>query len=227
VPAIVPVAAAAAAAGVTFAALGGGAATLGGARPQVASSVIGLHEVGEPAQAATAENLTPRTIDDQLVRLQLTLGRIAGAAERGEAVPVALLRQVTEDTASVQRRIDSAPSTVSARTVASYAQAASQGKAILGSTKAEPGGEGALNAAQLTADQAVVTAARFLAERSGEAAVADAGDTETAFDTLPPPATATPIPTAPPPVEATPTAGDPETTPATAESAPRPDPTIE
>lgn len=214
VPAFAPVAAAAAAAAVTFAALGGGGT---GPGPEVASSVIGLHQVGEPAQPA-AENLTPRTIDEQLVRLQLSLATIAGAAGRGESVPAALLRQVTEDTASVQRQIDSAPRSVSDATVASYAQAATQGQAVLSGAKAEPGGEGALSAAQLTADQAVVTAARFLAERNAEA---------TATPALLPPATATPIPTATEAAAPTETPAPTATATAGAASAPRADPTIE
>ena len=223
IPVIAPVAAAAAAAGVTFFAMGSAAGTLGVSGPDVASSVIATQQVGEPAQAP-AENLTPRSLDEQLARLQTTFAQIAGSSARGEAVSTALLRSATEDTASVKRQIDSAPNAVSAEAVASYAQAATQGQAILGVAKAEPGGEGALSAAQVTAEQAVVTAARYFAERAAPTPTATAEPTSTA--TAEP--TETPEASATPGAAAEATAAPTDTPAAPAASAPvRPDPAIE
>jgi len=197
-PALAPIAAAAAAAAVTFIALGGPA----GAPPHVpqVASVVSLSQVGEPAREAPAENLTPRSVDEQLARLQVTLQQIASTAQRGEPVRTDLLRRVTEDAASVKQQIDRAPERVSPQVVASLQQAASQGREILSGAKPEPGGEGALSAAQLSAEQAEVSAARYLAERAEPASTPAA---------TPPPATATPTP-APAPTRtpaATPGAG--------------------
>ncbi len=185
-----PMAAAAAAAAITFTAFAGG----------------GLSGTPQLATGPTVENQTPRSLDAQLARLQTTLAEIASNTQRGVPVQTDLLRRVTEDNASVQQQIAAQPERVDPGTVAQYARAANQSRQVLQTAKPEAGAEGALSAAQVTADQGVVTAARYL-ESHGDAGTPVATETATAT----PEATETATPTSEVTATETPTADTTET----------------
>jgi hypothetical protein len=169
-PVLSPLAAAAAAAAVTFMALSG-ATTEAPAGPQTAAHLdtgdsarplLGLDQTAVPGQPGETRNLTALTVEEQVRQLQEAVALIAASKERGEPITSDLLRQVAEGAGAVKQRLETNPAGISGRTVIEYAYAAANGKAILSDASSAPGAEGALEAARLTTESGMVTAARFL-----------------------------------------------------------------
>lgn len=134
-----------------------------------------------------ATNRTSLTAGDELLRIRVALDEIAQRTARGEPVDAVLLRTITENTAAVANRIETAPQTVNKDAIASYHQAVTVGRSVLGTVRPAAGSEAALASAQQAAQDGSVAAARFLG--------ADPAATATPAATGAPTATPTPTPT--------------------------------
>jgi hypothetical protein len=118
---LVPFASAAAAAGLTIAAVLG-ATSLG----------YGPGGRGSSTGPTVAANLTRRSIQEDLYTLQSTLDAVVSAANRGEELSPALLRSITETTLSVTALIETSPQSVRNEDVISYFQTAAATNLRLG-----------------------------------------------------------------------------------------------
>ena len=136
----------------------------------IAISALGSNVPPDPLSGrgtpdAAVANLTPRTTIEELDRLAIAIADIQERAQSGQSVPAPLLRAVSEGTARVANLIEQSPERVSKETVTTYIQAAQNSQNILDtlSTKTvDQDAQGALAAAQRTARDGVVVAARFL-----------------------------------------------------------------
>lgn len=184
-----PVTSAAAAAALTFLALSGSG--LVGGDPDSTVRVPTGTPTGTPA------NQTVLSANDQVTRLQLTLGELARRANEGRPVDALLARMWTEDTASVRRQLEEAPGSMTQEEVQEYREAIESGAEVLDRVEPEEGGERALNAAQVSTRDAV-TAARAYEETPPPTLTPTATPTETPTPTATPTATPTVSPTATP-----------------------------
>ncbi|MSQ36675.1 MAG: hypothetical protein EXR63_06060 [Dehalococcoidia bacterium] len=187
--------------------------------------ILGLG-LGGPGRSPAADararlvavNRTSITAEDDLLRMRVALDEIAQRTARGETIDAVLLRTVTESTAAVANRIETAPQTVNKEAIASYHHAVTVGRAVLGTVQAAAGSEAALASAQQAAQDGHVAAARFLGAEPAATAVATATPAPT--PTATPTSTPTPRPTATPTAMPAPSAAPiptpaPTTTPAT------------
>jgi hypothetical protein len=195
----------------------------------LAAGLGGPSSSDQPASLA-ATNRTSLSADEELLRMRIALDEIAVRTSRGEPVDARLLRTVTENTAAVANRIKSAPQTVNKDAIASYHQAVTVGRAVLGTVQPAAGSEAALAAAQQAAQDGHVAAARFLgtdgaAGTPTSTATPAASATPAATPTPKPSATPTPAPTATPEATAVPLTPTPGAT-ATVTPQPSSGPTI-
>ena len=96
-------------------------------------------------------SLNDRSIVAELQRLEAGLKLLQDQAEAGQPAPGQLLRAVTESTATVANIIDSAPESVTEKTVITYLQATNTSLSVLSGVDAADGDEGALAAARRAA----------------------------------------------------------------------------
>jgi hypothetical protein len=157
----------------------------------------------QPVDNASVANLTPRSTNEELVRISLALGTIREHSERGEAVPAPLLREVAEGTARVASIIEEAPGGVDAASVQNYSKTIEDSQEVLESAQTSPDDVGALASAHLAIREGAAVALRFLEGADTAATAADGTATPGATGT--PSATPTPAPTSTPTPEPTPT----------------------
>lgn len=147
--------------------------------------------VGAPTgdgSPAAATNLTASSTDAELNRIQQALALLNARVLQGEPVDAPLLRTITESSAAVANKIDTAPASVSRAHVVTFQKALTSGNASLATAQPAAGSEDALVAAQRATQDGVVAAARYLG--------ADGTPTPSATATATPTKTATPRPTA-------------------------------
>lgn len=147
---LVPFASAAAAAGLTIAAVLG--ATQLGYGPGGAQS----------SGAAVATNLTQRSIQEDLRSLQSTLDAVVAAADRGEDLDPVLLRSIAETTLNVTALIEQSPGAVRVEDVISYYQAAATTHIKLGEIAPRVSSTPALMAAQRASEDGVFAASKAI-----------------------------------------------------------------
>lgn len=118
--------------------------------------------LGSPLEPNLSE-FQRRSIVQQIGLISRTLNEISIRTERGELVDVALLRTVTESTASVANMIQSAPAgVITVGELMAYLEMAGSGQNILSQAQAANDDGGALHAARLATQDAIVVAARHI-----------------------------------------------------------------
>ena len=147
---LVPFASAAAAAGLTIAAVLG--ATQLGYGP-------GGTQGGGPVSAT---NLTQRSIKEDLRNLQSSLDAVVAAANRGDDLDPALLRSIAETTLNVTAFIEKSPEAVRVEDVISYYQAAATTHIKLGEIAPRVSSTPALVAAQRASEDGVFAASKAI-----------------------------------------------------------------
>jgi hypothetical protein len=144
---LVPFATAAAAAGLTIAAV-------------LAATALGYGPNGDPApDSMVATNLTRRSIQDDLQVLQTTLDAVVASAHRGEELDPVLLRSIAETTLSVTALIERSPQAVRNEDVILYFQAAAATTLRLGEIAplvSSPPATSALGTARRASEDAVI-----------------------------------------------------------------------
>lgn len=147
---LVPFASAAAAAGLTIAAVLGAT--------QMGYGPAGSQGAGQ----AIATNLTQRSIQEDLRNLQSTLDAVVAAADRGEDLDPALLRSIAETTLNVTALIEKSPDAVRVEDVISYYQAAAATHIKLGEIAPRVSSTPALMAAQRASEDGVFAASKAI-----------------------------------------------------------------
>src|SRR5690606_33470995 len=107
-------------------------------------------------------NLTPRSTNQELVRISLALNTIREHSQRGETVPAPLLREVAEGAARVASMIETSPEVVDESAVSNYTKTIENSREVLESARIEPEAEGALLSANLAIREGAEIASRFL-----------------------------------------------------------------
>lgn len=147
---LVPFASAAAAAGLTIAAVLG-------------ATQLGYGPGGtQNAGPVSATNLTQRSIQEDLRNLQSSLDAVVAAANRGEDLDPALLRSIAETTLNVTALIEKSPATVRVEDVISYYQAAAATHIKLGEIAPRVSSTPALVAAQRASEDGVFAASKAI-----------------------------------------------------------------
>ncbi|MSP22327.1 MAG: hypothetical protein EXR66_04825 [Dehalococcoidia bacterium] len=153
---LVPFASAAVAAGLTIAAVLG--ATALGYGPG--------GKAGTEATAATAANLTRRSIQEDLRSLEATVDAVVAAANRGEEVNPAMLRSIANATLSVTTLIETSPESVRHEDVISFFQTTASNHIRLGEIAPRVAATHALGmalgTAQSASENAVLASSRRL-----------------------------------------------------------------
>lgn len=155
---LVPFSAAAAAAGLTIAAVLGASAF--GYGPGGGKAAVRNSEQREPVR--TAANLTQLSIKADLQNLQSSLDAVVAAAGRGEDLDPRLLRSITESSLMVTSLIENSPEQVRVEEVISYYQTAAETRIKLSEIQPMVSSTPALAAAQQASEGGVVAAARHL-----------------------------------------------------------------
>lgn len=118
--------------------------------------------LGSPLSPNLAE-FQRRSIVQQIGLISRTLNEISIRTERGELVDIELLRTVTESTASVANMIQSAPEgIITVGELMAYLEMAGSGQNILSQAQTADDNGGALHAARLATQDAIVVAARHI-----------------------------------------------------------------
>jgi hypothetical protein len=118
--------------------------------------------LGSPLAPNLAE-FQRRSIVQQIGLISRTLNEISMRTARGELVDIALLRTVTESTASVANLIQSAPDgVITVGELMAYLEMAGSGQNILSQAQTADDNGGALHAARLATQDAIVVAARHI-----------------------------------------------------------------
>jgi hypothetical protein len=170
---------------------------------------------GGSGATVTVANLTHRSSQEQLDRLNQSVQGIHAAAASGQPISSAQLHQFTENTARMAETIFREPDSVSPDAVRTFAETNQQAQAVLNSAATEPGAEDAAVAAQRAAEDGIVVSARYLG-----------GDTGTSSSAATPEPTATATPTATPTTTPTATA-TPTTTPTSTPAGTPVDPNVD
>jgi len=159
---------------------------------------VGAPTTGDGSPAA-ATNLTASSTDAELDRIQQAIVLLNARVLQGDPIDAPLLRTITESSAAVANKIDTAPASVSREHVATFQKALTSGNASLATAQPAAGSEDALVAAQRATQDGAVAAARYLGADGTPTATA----TPTKTVTPGPTATATPTKTATPSATAT------------------------
>lgn len=146
---LVPFASAAAAAGLTIAAVLG-------------ATQLGYGPTGGSDRAAVATNLTQRSIQEDLRNIQSSLDAVVAAANRGEDLDPSLLRSIAETTLNVTALIEKSPKDVRVEDVISYYQAAAATHIRLGEIAPHVSATPALVAAQRASEDGVFAASKAI-----------------------------------------------------------------
>jgi hypothetical protein len=152
---------------VTVLAIGGSTSTEPLASVQVADSAAGEARADDPlANAAPSEsqvNLTALSVDDQIVRYRSLLDELSELTEGGQPADVGLLREIADTSATVARTIEEQPGSVSGASAWDAYHATFEAQQTLSEASVASGDDQvALDTAQVVADGAFVTAARYL-----------------------------------------------------------------
>lgn len=144
---LVPFASAAAAAGLTIAAVLG-------------ANSLGYGPGGGVETSAAVTNLTQRSIQQDLRRLQSSLDAVVAAANRGEDVDPGVLRSIAETTLNVTSIIEASPGDLRVEDVIQYYQAAAATHIKLGEIAPRVSATPALVAAQRASEDGVIAASK-------------------------------------------------------------------
>jgi hypothetical protein len=118
----------------------------------------------EPSELDQVPNATVLSVAEDLRRMRDAVFGIEASISRGEPVERRLLEDAAVGAARVAIRIKDDPKSLDGEMVLVYVQAASAAREALRSVTIAEGGEAALAAARIAADDGVVTAARFFGE---------------------------------------------------------------
>ena len=163
---------------------------------------VGAPTTGDGSPAA-ATNLTASSTDAELDRIQQAIVLLNARVLQGDPIEAPLLRTITESSAAVANKIDTAPGSVSRAHVATFQKALTSGNASLATAQPAAGSEDALVAAQRATQDGAVAAARYLGADGTTTPTATATPTKTATPGPTATATATPTKTATPSATAT------------------------
>jgi len=168
---LAPIGSAAAAAAITLGFALAGDTFDGGDRTSVSAIPVDQQQPTTVLAVPTEEpqsvtNLTSQSAVDELQRIETALREIEVRTQQGQPVDPSLLRAVTQGTAQVADRIESAPDAVPEQIVVTYIQAAATGRTVLDGAQVEYSDQAALDAARQAAQDGVEVASRYFLMRS-------------------------------------------------------------